>query len=520
MLEYLLPDQKPAERSATDLPGGLRPASEQSVSTVITFLDTFDGRLYRRGKVVQAEHSAAGRVDIVLRDFGEPHRERTVAAEPLPLPRFADQLADTALRAELAALIDVRALLPQARVRRERRALCLPDCSEEVPAAIYLDRYRLIGKPKASPALRARLVLDPGESTGRHVRRRLETWADRLELKPAEQDLWLEVLRALQRPRRPGFAVRPPDLQPEMRSDLAVKRLLLAQFEAMRAQEPGLLARWDTEFLHDFRVAVRRSRSALGQLRGLYPERTIAALTRELSWLGNITGPVRDLDVYLLEFPGLQAVLPECMRGDLAPLRRLLERRSIAAHRELSRYLRSSRYRRFTDRWSGFLNRPVPARPGAPNALQPFRMLAGRRIWKLYRRVIEEGRSIGDGTPSESIHELRKRCKKLRYLTEFVALLDPGETSLKRPIKDLKSLQNLLGSFQDAEVQMVHLREWSAELAADPAVPAATLLAVGALIGHFDRRQQEWRGQIAEAAVEFGRKDNRERFRRLLEDAD
>ncbi|MFC1662475.1 CHAD domain-containing protein, partial [Gemmatimonadota bacterium] len=39
----------------------------------------------------------------------------------------------------------------------------------------------------------------------------------------------------------------------------------------MRANEVGMLKNLDSEFLHDFRVAVRRTRSGLTQLKGVFP---------------------------------------------------------------------------------------------------------------------------------------------------------------------------------------------------------------------------------------------------------
>lgn len=516
-LEYLLPEGASGEAAIIDILSQLQFQPGRTRSTDITLLDTFDRRLHRHGKAFQVERAAGGRTDFVLRDLRDRGRDLRVTARSLPAPRFADEITDTDLRAALGRLIDVRALLPGARVRRMRQRLHAADEHARLAADLYLDRYCLFGAGRASGTLAARLVIDPGERPSKQAYRDLETWAEEHKLKPADGDVWRGELWLAAIGPSPGIDAEPPDLQPEMRSDLAVKRILLVQYQTMRAQEPGLLAQLDTEFLHDFRVAVRRSRSVLGQLKGLFPERTIAAFRRDLSWLGNITGPARDLDVYLLEFPDLEAALPEFMQGELEPLKSLLEQRAVAAHKALRQSLTSARYRRFTDRWAKFLGKPVPRAPSAPNAPEPIRKLAGHRIWKLYRRAIQQGRLIDEQAPGESIHELRKRCKKLRYVTEFIAPLHGGEL-IRKSIKDLKALQDHLGSFQDAEVQIAHLREWSAELAANPKVPASTLLAVGALIGFLDQHQRERRRQIVETAAEFGRKDNRERFQRLLDE--
>ena len=65
---------------------------------------------------------------------------------------------------------------------------------------------------------------------------------------------------------------------------------------------PGTITDLDTEFLHDLRVAVRRTRSALASCSGVLPPGWRAAARRAEA--GPAThAPSRDLDVHLLEFP-------------------------------------------------------------------------------------------------------------------------------------------------------------------------------------------------------------------------
>ncbi len=63
---------------------------------------------------------------------------------------------------------------------------------------------------------------------------------------------------------------------------------------------PGVLADWDTEFLHDLRVAIRRTRSGLSLVKKVLPDAVVARFKRDFGLLGSLTGPTRDLDVYLL----------------------------------------------------------------------------------------------------------------------------------------------------------------------------------------------------------------------------
>ena len=66
----------------------------------------------------------------------------------------------------------------------------------------------------------------------------------------------------------------------------------------MRDNLPGTIGDVDTEFLHDVRVAVRRTRSLLKLGRPALPAHVREAWEPQFKWLGDLTTPVRDLDVY------------------------------------------------------------------------------------------------------------------------------------------------------------------------------------------------------------------------------
>ena len=511
---FLLPED---EMLSNRLPLRGEFGSLGEVVTRITLLDTFDWRLFRRGKALEAERSGDGALACILRDLRGDEAERRVAAETRRLPRFARDLSDEALRNIVEPIIDVRALLPRGELKRVRRMLGQLGESVTPTGTLHLDRYSLIHETGESQALANRLVFESLQPSGKASRRLVEQVAKDLSLERAPEDIWVEALAAAGKLPTVETSSLESVVAPNLRADLALKRILLRHCETMQANEPGLIANLDTEFLHDFRVALRRSRSAIGQLKGVFPERMLARYARELSFLGTVTGPTRDLDVYLLEFARLQALLPEFIRQDLTPLRILLEERAEAERAQLVTLLAGRRHRKFIDDWTAFLKKPVPHRPSAPNALTPIGSLLRARIWKLYRRVLKRDDWGSECAPAEAVHELRKTCKKIRYLIEFAQPFFPAD-KIRKPIKDLKVLQNHLGAFQDADVQIGHLRQWSVHPRFNRSAPAETLLAIGALIGRLDQLQRERRSRIPGALHEFGNKDNRARFRRLFGD--
>ena len=148
------------------------------------------------------------------------------------------------------------------------------------------------------------------------------------------------------------------------------------------------------------------------------------------------------------------------------------------------------------------------------------RDLAARRLRRAHRRVLRQGRAIGADSPAEQLHDLRKRCKELRYLLEiFASVFDPQ--AYQRALKDLKGLQDCLGEFQDRQVQQEELREFADQMMADrvAARAATALLAMGELAGGIGRAQRRARDEFAERFGEFASPASDHRFQDLTESA-
>ena len=88
---------------------------------------------------------------------------------------------------------------------------------------------------------------------------------------------------------------------------MAAAAVLRALTEAIEGNRDGAMTGEDPEFLHQLRVAVRRSRTVQRQL-GPPFRRLPAGFSGEFRWLQRVTGDARDLDVYLVGFEGLRAI--------------------------------------------------------------------------------------------------------------------------------------------------------------------------------------------------------------------
>ncbi len=190
------------------------------------------------------------------------------------------------------------------------------------------------------------------------------------------------------------------------------------------------------------------------------------------------------------------------------PLRLLLEDHLVVERRRMVRALKADATSGLLDNWSRYLDLLESSdETPRPDAARPIGDVAGARILKVYRRMVKMGSAIDDDTPAEALHELRKQGKELRYLLEFFASLYPAPV-VKPMVVSLKRLQDVLGRFQDREVQAALLRSLGDEVAALDG-GAAALMAMGILVQRLGEEQDEARTQFAESFAGFAAKSQR-----------
>jgi CHAD domain-containing protein len=132
--------------------------------------------------------------------------------------------------------------------------------------------------------------------------------------------------------------------------------------------------------------------------------------------------------------------------------------------------------------------------------------------------VLADGGAITAASAPERMHDLRKRCKDLRYLLEiFGSLYDPGEHW--QAVRELKALQDCLGEFQDTEVQHGEIRAFAAQMMDERTAPAATLLAMGEVAAGLAVRQRQARGQFAGRFRDFASPASQHRILAMTETA-
>jgi CHAD domain-containing protein len=490
---------------------GERLEVDASRTVLVTHLDTFDWRIHAAGAGLTLE-SEGGLQTLQWRTAEEDH--------PYVLPvdgevRFFWDLPEGFLRAELEQILEVRALLPMGANRVDRRSARVVDTDGNTTARLVLGSLVSLD-PAGSPASEARQFIQV-QGQPAHDGTFLAIVKVVRTAGATDRDVVDDLLEAAAvHGRWPGdYSSKPKhSLRPDQRSDDALRAILGQLLTILCANVDGVIDDIDVEFLHDLRVATRRTRSALAQIKGVLPKSALDTFVPEFKWLGTVTNPCRDFDVFQLEMNGFRGQLGTAV-GDLDPLQSLLEHARADAHLRVTTALRTPRFRRLLDGWQAFLESPAAEDAEPPNAGRPVGDLAAERILKAYKRVVKRGSKLSGDPPAEALHRLRIDAKKLRYLLEFFASLYPPKT-VGRLVKELKQLQDILGGFNDMEVQQAQLTEFARELAGSSDAGADTMLAMGRLGAAMERRQEKFRHAFAGRFAEFASDTSRRQYRKLF----
>ncbi len=498
---------EPLDAESTDIPLGEFTLSDpEACRCEWVYYDTFDG-LVRAGGATLRHGNGVLELRSRHDDGGEPPQTLRIAEPATPL--LAGALAPGAIRDRVRELIDVRALLVLARVRLHVQTRRVLDDQRKTVVRVAVDSPAVLTLSGRELPLRSRVRLLSVRGYERERERVRELLSSRLGLTPSDETLVDEAVRALGG--TPAGVSSKVDLRldPHERTDRAAVKVLGRLLEVMDANLPGLIADIDSEFLHDYRVAVRRTRSVQRELARAFEPGPLAQMRTEFRWLQQITGESRDLDVYVLDFELMRALLPTILRPDLEPLRGVIERRRLVARREMIRELRSPRAAAVRSEWEALLG-ALPQRPDAdrPAAARPIGEVSSKRIRAVYRRMVKIGDAIGPGSPPEDYHELRKKGKELRYLLELFGAPLHDELVVKPMIRALKGLQDVLGRHQDREIQMGTLRTFVDEVSALPGGPSA-LMAMGALIERLNADMLAARGEFSASFATFASSEQR-----------
>lgn len=309
----------------------------------------------------------------------------------------------------------------------------------------------VVAGDRESPVCELLLELQQGNAAD--LRALAIALATDLPLLPIDSSLAERGYRLLQqdapRPLKAGSSPLVADLSPgESFAALARQGL-----RAWQGNLHGALATADPEFVHQFRVALRRLDTLIKVFKPALPGKFSATWLPALKEQAVKTGEVRDLEVMRESI-----LLPALGKADSAAGQAAIGR-AIAACEAARRAADASR-----EHLANGLPLLAFARDleqlAAGKGGHRIAAFAEKRLAKLHARAVRRFAAVVKEPTPSAAHRLRIALKHLRYGGEFFAPLF-DETGVQAFCKDIAALQDELGFINDLHVALARLERWS-----------------------------------------------------------
>ena len=476
------------------------------------FYDTFEWQAFDKGLVVVKKKRT-----LFLADLNTGEETASLFFPGSPYSFFADALSPGSLKTELSALTNIRAFIKLCSIDAIITSYRILDDNEKTIATLTSESLYLAGRenPEAFAYLFSLTSLKGYEDEMELIEKSLLCHDNDVCSIMDFRELFVLIMNAAGRNVRDYSSKIRLELDADAPVHESTRQLLLFTVSVMRANEEGIKKNLDSEFLHDYRVAIRRTRSILKKLKGVFDAEKSNYYLNFFRELGKRTNELRDNDVYLLRQATYFHYLPPFLQpslqlffNDIAVCRKKL-------HKQFCRYLASSEYQTFLEKWEEFAHQQsIPELERAPNASLSTRDMALETIKKAWKKVIRRGRQISHETTDRELHALRIDCKQLRYLLEFFSSIFPHK-SIAPVIRQLKELQENLGDFVDFAIQLHSLHE---HLTAIPSGNEESFLAasIGGLIATLFQKQEEARSKFHKTFSSFDDEKTSQLFHDLL----
>lgn len=219
---------------------------------------------------------------------------------------------------------------------------------------------------------------------------------------------------------------------------------------AMLAHEAGARTGEDIEDVHMMRVALRKLRAALTVFRDAVNDAERKSLNRELAWIGDALGEVRDLDVFLDRMAVTRSELDDRSATLLREVDRIIEKQRQTRRDAMIAALNDERYAAFVARLRPRIERHDLALFSGSAANVPILEASQKLLGGFVKKAVKAVGDLRDDSPAEALHAARKKVRRLRYGLDFLGSLY-GKPA-KKLRRQAKRIQDLLGEHQDAIV--------------------------------------------------------------------
>lgn len=461
-------------------------------------LDTFDWRLFNKNFYL---YFCDSELSLVAFDFHVP----LIRLHIEQLPGFANELPYSPLKDQLKFLAGERALLPRGEFEEKLQRYALLNNDQKTVAWLDDISYRVEGGG-ALRVLQARAVRGyPGAF--QKLQRALRVHLASLD----EKEKVVRLLQLCGQNAGDYSSKLIISLNKDQHALDAAVQIFDVLLQKMMMNIEGIKKDLDAEFLHDFRVSIRRTRTGQSQFKSLFPP-VIARHRQNFSWLAKKSNALRDLDVYLQHRAYYESLLPPSLLDGAGLFFAEIQKQREKQWTSFCRILDSKKFQNIITSWREFLQSCDASEDEQPTAF----VFARNSIRKRYDKVLTLGAGIDEQAPAQKLHRLRIECKKLRYLLEFFVSLFPAK-KINTAINHLKNLQDYLGTLNDLAMQQSYLNDFLQHYSQKKDKSLLSAAAIGALISQLHHEQEQMRKKFGKVFARFTGKSNAALFKSLLD---
>lgn len=223
----------------------------------------------------------------------------------------------------------------------------------------------------------------------------------------------------------------------------ALRIIFFSLFQRTLAYRNGFLKKSDNEVLHQFRVNIRKTRSLLQCVDGIFEESIARRFIDDFKRIANATNTKRDGDVFVEFLEGLDEQEAELV----LEVFKIQENKSI---QEIHAMLIGEDFNRVMQEWNMVLEDNEGFFQGQC-ATSPLKKVVAISLLKRLERMKKRLSVLEESTELFYFHKVRIEFKRLRYLAEYFLELFEHE-SIQKMMVVSKKMQTLFGELQDRDV--------------------------------------------------------------------
>ncbi len=227
---------------------------------------------------------------------------------------------------------------------------------------------------------------------------------------------------------------------------ISLQKIFLGEIEILKSNIHGVVKDIDTEFLHDYRVSIRRSMSIFKDFKYLFPKEIYLVNKAFLSNIFKFTNNLRDLDVFLL-------FLHNYKDGDIdiKSIEKTVKDKRGEALGNVKVFFKSDEHKKSLSKWDMFVNKGlIDIMRNAENFTVKKSV---KKVLKKKIKFLKELNIDYDNISNEELHSIRILCKHFRYIAEHFQSIFNDEAS-HNFIETMKNFQDYLGKNQDISFQI------------------------------------------------------------------